>query len=87
MDELPIWLSNWTIEYIGGKGASVQFTIKEVVVKGFSEQEIMSNSDCLRRVVHILLDRKKKVDDTLLAKYVPVKIELIKQIGFGINDQ
>ena len=87
-DRWPIWLSDWVLEYSGGKGRSVKKYVHNVIVKGPNENHILANEQYLRRALFLLDDIKKsrsQVND-VISKYKPISINLVKQIGFGIQE-
>ena len=85
-NNIPIWLSKWTIEHTPGKGDSTTKIVPEVLVKGLNVTLIMNYPDHLRHAIYILEKRQKKIDDKLLNQYKVINVELIKQIGCGIDD-
>lgn len=84
---IPIWISDWVVEYTGGRGIAPRFTINGVVAKGMDEKAVITSPDCLRTALRVLFDRKKKIDNDLLAKYKPISVDLVKQVGYGISEE
>ena len=90
-DKLPIWLSDWVIGYT--KGSKVErHEVKGVLVKGKDEKTILKDKNSLQRAVWDFEATKteakpsrKKINE-VMEKYTPISIELVKQIGFGINE-
>ena len=89
--KLPIWLSNWVIGY--SKSSKIEhYQVKGVIVKGKNKKAILRDKDALRKAVWAFEAAKietkpsrRKIDE-VMDKYTPISVELIKQIGFGINE-
>lgn len=92
-DRSPIWLSNWIIGYTGGRGGKIEnCEVNNVVVKGEDEKAILKNKGALRKAVWAYEGTKiqtkvtRNKADEMVGKYIPISVELIKQIGFGIKE-
>ena len=72
-DKLPIWISDWTFE--DKRGAT--YTIKDIIVKGNNEEEIINNEYLITRALRRLKAKRKK--HTLRVKFVKLK----SQHGYG----
>ena len=72
-DRLPIWVSDWTFE---DKRGAV-YIIKDVIVKGDNEDDIINNPFLITRVLKRIKNKRKK--HTLKA----VNVKLKTQHGYG----
>ena len=81
---LPIYLTNWTVEYRAMASHKPKIEqVSGVVSKGVDPA---SDPDCLRHAIYVLKERKSKIDDATLSHYTPVHVELVKQVGYGVKE-
>lgn len=90
-NKVPIYIVNWVIGYTGGRGIKIDnYIVEGIIAKGRDEEEILKNKYALRKAVwaHEQGKKSSKVSrkqlEEVVDKYIAVKVELVKQIGFGI---
>ena len=86
--DVPIWLTDWVVEYRVMNKKPLKHQVSGVVAKGRSKDEILNNKEIMRRVVWAILGRKtsrKKIFE-VVGNYYPVTVELTKQVGYGVDE-
>ena len=73
---VPIWLSDWTFI----DSWKIKRKIENIVVKGYTKEEIFNNEKIVNKVVKKIIGSRKK--HTLK----PINLQLKSQHGFGVQD-
>jgi len=83
---VPIWVTNWVVEYRPLRGKPTRFDVSQVIAKGIDSDAVLNNPHAFKRSLRTLFGKKKELTQELIAKYHPISVELVKQVGLGINE-
>lgn len=73
---VPIWMSDWTFE----NKKKHRLTVRDILVKGHTESEVINNEWFITRA------RKRLGKGKKYESYNPIKINFKQQHGFGIDE-